>query len=335
MNPSDAVTRCRRDRGVPVGAEHVGAEVADQVGLAGGRHEVEHPQAQAERRPRPGEHRGPQVVAAQRPLGGGPGCSTRHWPSIRRWVCSVVPVSKRCSRCLPRATTSRVRDPARSTSGTEGQRSSARSTTASRRAASSRSAVRCTVSPSGTAGHLRIRSPRGVRWKPASSRAATTGWPEPSTWPPSAFSTVIRPRLPRRTASARARGRGPQQIGVIGIGEQRLAAALDVEHSSPSTSTTTAPALRPGWWRRRLSAGVCRSRRGVAARCRRPRDRRRGRATAAPRRTGWPGRWRRARRRSARPARGRRPRRRPPGPLRSRSTAPVVPNWEAPRPSTK
>ncbi len=133
-----------------------------------------------------------------------PGCSTRHWPSIRRWVCRVAPVSNRCRRCLPRATTSRVRDPDRSTSGTDGQRSSARSTTASRRAASSRSAVRCTVSPSGTADHLRIRSPRGVRWKPASSRADTTGWPDPSSWPPSAFSTVMRPRLPRRTASARA-----------------------------------------------------------------------------------------------------------------------------------
>ncbi len=59
-----------RDGGVPVGPEHVGAEVADQVGLAGGRDEVEHAQPQAERRPPAGEHRGPQVVAAQRALGG-------------------------------------------------------------------------------------------------------------------------------------------------------------------------------------------------------------------------------------------------------------------------
>ena len=51
--------------------------------------------------------------------------STRHWPSIRRCECRVRPPSMRCSRCLPRLTTSIVARPLRSAVEISGQRRSA------------------------------------------------------------------------------------------------------------------------------------------------------------------------------------------------------------------
>ena len=66
-------------------------------------------------------------------------------------------------------------------------------------------AVRQTVSPSGTGSSLaqgRSRSPRGVAWKPAASRAADSG--DPRMCSPSARSTVSR-RARRRARPAPAR----------------------------------------------------------------------------------------------------------------------------------
>ena len=66
--------------------------------------------------------------------------------------------------------------------------------------------------------------------KPAPCSASRTGVePEPSSWVPSALSTVIRPSEPRRAASASASAAGAEPVGVVGPGEQGPAAALDVE----------------------------------------------------------------------------------------------------------
>ena len=106
--------------------------------------------------------------------------STRHWPSIRRWVCRV---SAACRYAVQQVLA--ARDDLERCATRRGRRSahrgpaqSARSTTRPAQGRR-RGGRRCgsTVSPSGTADHLRIRSPRGVRWKPASSRAARSGWP--------------------------------------------------------------------------------------------------------------------------------------------------------------
>ena len=50
----------------------------------------------------------------------------------------------------------------------------------------------------------------------------------------------------RRTARARASAAGLSRTLFLGEGQQRLAAALHVDTTAPSTRTTRAPALRPG-----------------------------------------------------------------------------------------
>lgn len=82
----------------------------------------------------------------------------RHDPSIRRWEWIVQPDARRCSRCLPRLTTSVVITPRKSRVDNSGQR---RSDTVSGDPANAwlrRCAVRQTVSPSGISGAASARA---------------------------------------------------------------------------------------------------------------------------------------------------------------------------------
>ena len=115
--------------------------------------------------------------------------------------------------------------------------------------------------------------------KPAPWRPRAAGWSRPpSSWAPSAFSTVSRPSAPRRAASASDSAAGVSRVGVVGPGEQGAAAALDVERQLRRRPAP--PARRP--------CGRAGGRR--SARCR---------ARGVRRRRGWPGRWRPGRRRPA------------------------------------
>ena len=129
--------------------------------------------------------------------------------------------------------------------------------------ASLRRTVGATVDLLGR-GQRRRRSPRGVAWKPASASAAASGWSDPSTDPPSAFSTVSRPRAPSRTASASASAAACSGARVVGEGQQRAATPLDVEHqlavdqhdqraglAAGAVAGGLAPALGPGAARHR------------------------------------------------------------------------------------
>ena len=428
----------RQRRGqVPVRAEDVRAEVADQGVLAGRRHQVEHAEPGADARPlaRCRRRRGSGRCAARQAVTWSV-AATRHWPSMRRWLCSVTPESSRCSTCLPRATTSVVVAPRRSTvardgpaqvadgrrrarpaPGAAGGRCATRCRPQARRAADrelvaaggaagagrlrlTRStmlrpchipptpggraadggcpawpaaavaaqrdgrppvAARCAVAPDSGArcghptvtflrvharrpsseprwirwvrGQRRRRSPRGVAWNPASASAAARGWSEPRTAPPSAFSTVSLPRAPSRTASASASAAACSGSRVVGPGQQRLAAPLDVER--PARRRRARPARRPcgpGWW---------------------PAASPRARARAARHRRRSPGRRRPGQRRAVARLAGSRPRqddrggaaaarrrRRPPSgsgrlwPAAGRPRRSCA-NWAAPRPSTK
>ena len=74
----------------------------------------------------------------------------------------------------------------------------------------------------------RRRRPRGVGRKPADSSAVASG--ESNTASPSALSTVSRPSAPSLTADGQRRRRRFEHRRVVAPGQQRLAAALDVEH---------------------------------------------------------------------------------------------------------
>ena len=83
--------------------------------------------------------------------------------------------------------------------------------------------------------------------KPASWRAARSGVaPAPSSCSPSAFSTVSRPREPRRAASASDSAAGASRAGVVGPGEQGAAAALDVQREAAVDQHHQRPRLASG-----------------------------------------------------------------------------------------
>ncbi len=130
--------------------------------------------------------------------------------------------------------------------------------------------------PARCMAHGRRRRPCGVAVKPPASRAAPSAEPEAST--ERAVGLLHREASEHAAAygGGERRGRGSQHVGLVGPGEQRAAAALDVEHER---------AVDEHHQRARLAAGPVPARdlaglRGPAA---------------APRRTGWPGRSRRAR----------------------------------------
>ena len=115
-----------------------------------------------------------------------------------------------------------------------------------------------------------------------------------------------------RRRPALAAGSSCRALGVVGPGEQRAAAALDVERQRAVDEHHHArrPCARAG-----------------GPRPRRPRRARAGRARGARRRRGWRGRWRPGRPRPAWRRRG--PRRR----CAAGRSRPTVPNWAAPRPA--
>ena len=113
--------------------------------------------------------------------------------------------------------------------------------------------------------------------KPAASSASPSG--EVSAASPSALVTVSLPSAPSRTASASASTAGGRHAVVARERQQRLAAALDVEHERAVDEHDQRSGLA-----RRLVAAL-----GLALAAR-----------AGQRRTGWPGRWRRARPRGPR-----------------------------------
>ena len=209
--------------GVPVGAEDVGSEMADEVRLLrrSGRRRACRAAA-----PAPSSRRCPGPPAG-RHAAGARGVRLRRGPPATVPPSAggsgrVIPESSRWRSACPRPTTSPWSRPDEvERRPAPGQRSSARTSGSPTRAACSRRAVRQTVSPSGTApssgpvqvrsgtrgaliGHRRSRSPRGVGWNPAASGPRRGGGRSRASRPPSAFSTVSRPSAPSRTASARA-----------------------------------------------------------------------------------------------------------------------------------
>ena len=156
--------------GVPVGAEQVGAEVADGRRLLGGAQQFEHGEAVAD---------GGAVGGARAPPGSGvrvrrrrarrSGVLTRQEPSMPRWEWRVRPPSTRMRMCLPRGATSRTVRPVRSAVASWGTRKSrAGQHLAGERLVELR-ALYQTVSPSGM-GSSSQRCGRGVigaRWRRA------------------------------------------------------------------------------------------------------------------------------------------------------------------------
>ena len=197
--------------GVPVGAEDVGAEVADQAGLVGRSRRRAGRRGAGRRRSRPGWRPrrgsagwrgcGRSGGRSRRPATGPPSAGGSGWSRRCR-------VAGGCSS--PRLTTSSVVTPRKSSVDSSGQRRSVVVNGSPASAWFRRAAVRKTVSPSGTGRRStvatvgrprRSRSPRGVAWNPARDSASATGCPQPRTWLPSVRSTVSRPRAPSRTAA--------------------------------------------------------------------------------------------------------------------------------------
>ena len=112
--------------GVPVGAEQVGSEVADQVVLLG-RCGTRSSSTWKPTASVVAVRRTTRAVWAGAPPGAA-GC-TCQVPSIFRWVCRVRPLSKRVSRCLPRETVSMTVAPERSLVASDGIRKSLRVST--------------------------------------------------------------------------------------------------------------------------------------------------------------------------------------------------------------
>ena len=183
------------------------------------------------------------------------------------------------------------------------------------RSAPARSARGRAAGPRGRRCRPQARSlsPLGRRRRSRPRRAprAAGSSPPPSSCSPSAFSTVSRPSAPRRAASASDCGRRREQVGVVGPGEQGAAAALDVERERAVDQDDQRAGLAPG---------------PVAAARRSSRS---GQGSAAP--YGLAG----SVAASATASGLRRVGRRTSAKVRSRSIAPAVPNWAAPRPSTK
>ena len=188
-----------------------------------------------------------------------------------------------CRARAPRCTPAPVRS-AVASAGT--RRSKRRSATRSRSARSRRCAVSQTVSPSGTSGRRQPRSrrPRGVGRKPAASSAvaqrrdATIG-------------CAVGP-LDLHLAQRAVADRQGQRVGrrlqdgvVVGEGQQRPAAALDVEHARAVDEDDERPGLAAGLMaaaRRRQAALAASGRRRSDAAARWP-------ARAARRRTALAG----------------------------------------------
>ena len=92
--------------GVPVRAEQVGTEVADQLVLVGWSRPGRRP-ASGSRPPASRRWRAPRrTCQSGPPCHGLPGGNSRQLPSMRKCVCRVSPPSNRVSMCLPRETTS-------------------------------------------------------------------------------------------------------------------------------------------------------------------------------------------------------------------------------------
>ena len=230
---------------------------------------------------------------------------------------SPVVGSMRVSRCLPRET--RLHDGA---AGQVDRRDGGHPEVGAGQGATGQTAwcslraVRQTASPSGTGRSPRPQpepSRRRRRTRRPERRRSGVG-PEPRSCSPSAFSTVIRPSAPRRAASRQRMGRrleGHAVPGVVGPGQQRLAAALDVQREDAVDQHHHArrPCGRGGVPTAPLALGLLRA---VG-----PRE--------ARRRTGWRGRWPRGRRPTGLASSGTSAK------VRSRSTEPDVPNWAAPR----
>ena len=215
--------------------------------------------------------------------------------------------SIRVSRCLPRVTVSTTVAPDRSAVASCGTRKSVRG--------QHLPGQRPVEQPGGavdgvTLRHASRRSPAG--WRRSRPRRAprAAGWARSrAAASPSAFSTVSRPSEPRRARLGQRCGGRREQVGVVGPGEQGAAAALDVEGQR---------AVDQHHQRARLAARA-------GGRRRRPRRRPGQRGAVGVGRVGG------ASATATRLGVGRRARLK----VRSRSIAPAVPNWAAPRPSTK
>ena len=149
----------RAAAGVPVRAEQVGAEVADQLGLVGGRRSARRSWT---RRPIASQllvadrARGSDADRAPARRSAGRRRPSRHDPSMRRWLCRVSPPANRIRMCLPRATTSVIVSPVRSAVASCGTRRSKVVTAApGQRGVAAACAVSQTVSPSGIGRPLR------------------------------------------------------------------------------------------------------------------------------------------------------------------------------------
>ena len=94
----------------------------------------------------------------------------------------------------------------------------------------------------------RRRRPRGVGRKPAASSACASGepWMPDPTVRPSARSTLSRPSAPSRTAAASAAALGRSSSGSSVQDSTVRPPRSTYSTRDPSTSTTSAPALRPG-----------------------------------------------------------------------------------------
>ena len=252
-------------------------------------------------------------------------------PSIFRWLCkssaASLAASIRVSRCLPTLTTSTTRRPVRSTVARDGQR---RLGAVSARPASCLVQALRGASDAVALGHAarrlrpRRRRPRGVGWNPAASSAAARVVGRPPRRRRAPRSAC--PARPSRTASGQRVGRGARARSASSVNDSSVRPPRSTYSTRPpSTSTTSAPALRPGRWPGRPPVGA-RSGQGSAApyglagsaaastsaSARRPGRRRRGRVARTPRAAGRPRRrWRTgprpAPRRSSRGGPGRSP----------------------------